>query len=77
MTDWNERNELSEQELDQVSGGVKFSDDKYHRAKGGSDGPADVLYRCPKCNATKKVKGFGSIAPKCDICNGQVLMVKA
>ena len=77
MTDWNEKNELNEQELEQAAGGVNFSDDKYHRAKGGSDGPAYVLYRCPKCGDTRKIQALGDISPTCNICNGRVKMVKA
>ncbi len=80
MTDrneMNENNELNEQELEQATGGVGFSDLKPgSRAKGGSDGPADVLYRCPKCGATKKVAAkmaLRALVPICENCHARMV----
>ncbi len=77
MTDRNESNELNEQELEQAAGGVSFSDLSASRRGVSRLFDNDyVLYRCPKCGATKKVKGPGGIlAAMCEKCFTQ--MVKA
>ncbi len=68
MSENNEwKNELDEQELEQVAGGQisqKSSDDII------------VTYRCPKCGATKKVRTSPSPKPHAIQCrNCLVLMV--
>ncbi len=71
MTDrneMNESNELDEQELEQAAGGVDLAKFSRH-LKEKMDSIMTVLYRCPKCGATKKVQGpGGTFAPLCHNC---------
>ena len=60
MTDRNEKNELNEQELEQVAGGVSDQ--------------SDVIFRCFECNTAKRVTAQESvIAPTCDKCHKQMV----
>ncbi len=76
MTDrneMNENNELNEQELEQTAGGFALESHRDVRDRFEED---YVLYRCPKCHATKKATGFfKDHATACAKC--RVIMVKA
>ncbi len=72
MTDrneMNESNELDEQELEQAAGGIDLEDIRH--ALKEAEKRDTILYRCPKCYATKRVqtrKGLSLPAPPCRNC---------
>ncbi len=77
MSDQNEmngNNELNEQDLEQTAGGVDLSDVR-RMIKEAVDSMA-VFYRCPECNAVKKVTRPGGTAPTCGNGHRPVKMVK-